>query len=152
MRTDVTAETVIRRARGDVASYVTDWRNDPLWIGGISEARLVTLEPFRVGSQVERVASFLGKRIEYVLEVVELEPDSVLVMRSVKGPFPMLITYAFADADGGTRVTLRVQGDASGFYRIAGPMLSLGVKRSISGDLRRLKRILESGSSQGDFG
>jgi uncharacterized membrane protein len=142
--TDIVAETVIARPRDEVAAYVIDWRNDPRWIGGISEARLVSGEPFGVGSKVARTASFLGKRIEYVNEVVELEPDSRLVMRSVKGPFPMRITYAFHDADPGTRATVRVEGNASGFYRLAGPALSAMVRRSVSGDLARLKRLLES--------
>ncbi len=144
MSTDIAAETVIARPRDEVARYVVDWRNDPAWIGGIKESRLLTGEPFGVGSHVARVATFLGKRIEYVNEIVELEPQSRLFMRSVTGPFPMRITYAFADADGGTCVTVRVEGDASGFYRFAGPALSMMVKRSVSGDLARLKRLLES--------
>jgi hypothetical protein len=68
MTTDITAETVVARPRREVAAYVVDWRNDPEWIGGITEARLLTGEPFGVGSRVARVAKFLGRRIEYVNE------------------------------------------------------------------------------------
>jgi len=142
--TDISAERVVARPRTDVASYVLDWRHDPEWIGGICESRLLTLDPFRLCHQLARVASFLGKRIEYVKDGVELEPASKLVMRSIKGPFPMRVTYAFADAGAGTRVTVRVEGNASGFYRFAGPALSAMVKRSVSQDLARLERLLES--------
>jgi len=142
--TDVQAETVIGRPRTEVAAYVTDWQNDPTWIRALSDVRLVTDGPIGVGSQVERVASFLGKRIEYVNEIAELEPDRRLVMRSVKAPFPMTVTYVFEDADGGTRVRIRTQGDASGFYRVAGPLLSRAVKRGVEGDLARLKALLEA--------
>jgi len=136
---------VIPRARPEVAAYVLDWRNDPKWIGGIGESRLATAEPFGIGSRVERVAKFLGKRIEYVNEVEELEPDARLVMHSVKAPFPMRITYGFADARGGTRVSVRVEGDPAPYYRIAGAVLSALVKRSVSRDLARLERLLTTG-------
>jgi hypothetical protein len=67
-------------------------------------------------------------------------------MRSVKAPFPMTVSYEFSPAAGGeTRVRVRVEGDASGFYRLAGPLLSRSVKRSVSADLARLKSVLETG-------
>ncbi len=144
MSTDVQVEVRVDRPRAEVAGYACDWRNDTSWIGALSDVRLVTEPPFGIGSQVARVASFLGRRIEYVNEVVEYEPDARLVMRSVKAPFPMTVTYAFEDAQGGTVMRIRAQGDASGFYRIAGPLLSRAVKRSIKADLDRLKTTLET--------
>jgi Polyketide cyclase / dehydrase and lipid transport len=134
----------IGRRRADVARYMFDWRNDPEWIGGVSEARLLTEGDFGVGSQVERVASFMGRRIEYVLQVEDYDPTSRVAMRSVKGPFPMTVEYDLGDADGGTHARIRVGGDASGFYRIAAPILNRGAARSIGEDLRRLKSLLES--------
>lgn len=141
--TDVHVEVTVDRPRAEVARYATDWRNDPEWIGALTEARLFTEPPFGVGSQVSRKAKFLGRSMEYVNEVVEYDPERRLVMRSVKAPFPMTVTYEFEDAGGGTLMRIRAQGDASGFYRIAGPALSRAVRRGISGDLARLKQKLE---------
>ena len=56
------------------------------WIGGLRCARLLTPGQVAVGSQIERVASFLGRRVQYVNEVTELTGDR-LVMRSVRSPF-----------------------------------------------------------------
>jgi uncharacterized protein YndB with AHSA1/START domain len=145
MSTDVTIETTIARPRADVWRYTTDWRNDPTWIGAVNEAKLVTDGEFGAGSQVARYASFLGRTFEYVNEVVVYEPESRLGMKSVKGPFPMTVTYEFEDiGHGRTRVRIHAGGDASGFYRAAGPALNAMVKRGISGDLKRLKRTLET--------
>jgi uncharacterized membrane protein len=144
MSTDVQVEIEVARPRAEVAGYATDWRNDRAWIGALSEVQLVTEPPFGVGSRVKRVGSFLGKRIEYVNEVAEYEPETRLVMRSVEAPFPMTVTYEFEDADGGTLMRIRAQGEASGFYRIAGPLLSRAVRRSIAADLARLKAMLEA--------
>jgi Polyketide cyclase / dehydrase and lipid transport len=115
-----------------------------VWIGAVTEARLVTEPPFGVSSQVARVATFLGKRIEYVNEVVEYLPGKRLATRSVRAPFPMTVTYEFEDASPGTLVRIHAEGDPSGFYRVAGPLLSRAVRRGIEGDLGRLKATLET--------
>ncbi len=144
MSTHVDESIEIARPPGEVARYMFDWRNDPDWIGGISEARLLSDGDFGIGSQVERVASFVGKRIEYVLEVEDYEPGALLAMRSVRAPFPMTVTYEISDTRGGAHARVQVGGDASGFYRFAGPLLNLQATRSIAADLRRLKAVLEA--------
>jgi uncharacterized membrane protein len=140
---DVTATTTIEAPRDEVAAYVVDNRNDPVWISGISESQLLGDPPLGIGSLVRRVASFMGRRIEYVNEITRLDPGSVLEMRSVKSPFPMHITYAFEDAAGGTQTSVRVQGGATTLYRLAGPLVSRQVKKNVQADLERLKGILE---------
>ena len=81
------ATASIDRPRDQVAAYLRDPANDTTWIGGIRSARLLTPGPVTVGSQVERVASFLGRRVQYVNEITELTADR-LAMRSVRSPFP----------------------------------------------------------------
>ena len=92
MAVDVQAEVTIARSREEVVSYAMDPAHDPIWISGITEARMLTEPPLGQGTRVERVAKFLGRRIEYVLEVTEYEPNSLMAMRSIKGPFPMRVT------------------------------------------------------------
>jgi uncharacterized membrane protein len=142
MPVDVTATGTIGRPREEVAAYLRDPANDTEWIGGLRSARLLTPAPVGVGSRVERVASFLGRRVEYVNEITELTADR-LVMRSVRSPFPMRVTYGHRDAgDGTTAVSVRVEGDAGRFYALAAPLLGLAVRRSITRDLRNLERVL----------
>jgi uncharacterized protein YndB with AHSA1/START domain len=144
MAIDVIATTLIDAPRPRVARFVMDHRNDTAWIGGIRESELQGNEPFGVGSLVRRVAMFLGRRIEYVNRVEKVEPDARLVMRSVKSPFPMAVTYAFEDdTDGGTRTSVRVQGKPGSLYWMAEPLLARQVRRSVTKDLRTLKGLLE---------
>jgi hypothetical protein len=119
-----------------------DHRNDPVWIGGVSESVLLGEPPIVEGSRVRRVASFLGKRIECVNEVERLAPGSLMVMRSVKSRFPMRVTYGFEDDGAGTRALVRVEGEPKPAYRLAKPLMARAVKRSISADVRRLKAEL----------
>jgi uncharacterized protein YndB with AHSA1/START domain len=140
----VTASETIATDVDRVFDYATDPRNDPVWIGGITEAELLGDPPLREGSSVRRLASFMGRRIEYVLEVAELEPVRRVAMRSIRSPFPMAVTYSFEPASKGTVVRIRVEGEPDGMYRLAGPFLPRMVRRSVARDLRRLKAILES--------
>ena len=145
MSIDITAEVAIRRPVAEVAAYMIDPGNDPSWIGGVREVRMETAPPLQVGSRVARVASFLGRRVEYVNEVTEFDAERVLDMRSVKAPFPMRVTYSFESAAGGaeTIVRNRVRGAPGGFFALFGPLLAPLVKRSVQKDLERLRDLLQ---------
>jgi uncharacterized membrane protein len=147
MRVDVTAELTIARPAEEVGAYVRDPANDPVWIGGIREAEPLTEGPIGVGSRGRRLATFLGKRIRYVNEIVELRSNR-LVMRSVESPIPMTVTYGFEGAgESRTDASIHVEGRPGGFYALAGPALNALVRRSISRDLATLRRILEGRTS-----
>ena len=143
MGIDVQREIVISRTKSEVAGYAINPDNDPVWIGGIVEAEMVTSPPLSKGTKVRRVAKFLGRRMEYTPEVTEYVPDELLVMRA-DSPFDMTISYQFEGAEDGTRVCIRIQGGGSGFYRLAAPLLARSVKRNVTRDLKTLKAVLES--------
>lgn len=148
MAIDVTAELTIRQARAAVAAYAMDPERERTWIGGIKEMHLQTPLPLAVGSRVARVASFAGRRVDYVLEVVALETNALLDMQSVQAPFPMRVTYSFADVPGGGTVAgIRIRGGGGGAMAVLGPLTGWMVRRNISADLRRLKALLEAGSA-----
>ncbi len=145
MAVDVVTETTIERPVDLVAHYAADPSNAPEWYLKIESVDWKTPPSVAVGSRVEFVARFLGRRLRYTYEIVELEPGRRLVMRTAEGPFPMETSYAWAPAASGqTRMTLRNRGEPSGFSKIAAPFLSTAMRRANRNDLRHLKLILES--------
>jgi hypothetical protein len=65
---------------------------------------------------------------------------------STSGPFPITETRTAQPlGEGRAHVAAIVEGDAGGFFRIAGPVLRALVARSVRGDYARLKRLLEAG-------
>ena len=144
MGIDITAEVTIERPREAITAFAMDAANDPAWIGGVVESKALTDGPFGKGSKVGRTAKFLGRELNYVNEVTGFEEGRLLAMKAEK-PFPMEIRYEFEASGEGTLVRVRVGGEGSGFFRLAAPLLAPMVRRNVTGDLRRLKAILEAG-------
>ena len=144
MKVDVQTEAVIARPRREVAAFAGDPGNAPKWYANIQSIEWKTPPPAGVGSRVVFVARFLGRRLEYTYEVVELDAEQRLVMRTAEGPFPMETTYSWSDAgEGKTRMRLRNRGEPRGFAGVAAPVMSRAIRRANLKDLERLKEILE---------
>jgi uncharacterized protein YndB with AHSA1/START domain len=147
MALDVRATINIARPPEAVAAYEFDPANDPTWIGGVRTAEKLTDGPIRAGARVRRVGAFLGRPIEWVMDVVELVPARRLAMHAVRSPFPMDVTYELSPSGGATIATIRIEGEARGIYGVLGPLTPALVRRSVESDLRRLKRAVEQRES-----
>ena len=144
MTVDVQTEVVIDRPVGQVAGYAGDPSNAPRWYKNIESVDWKTPPPVSVGSKLAFVAHFLGRRLAYTYEVIDLVPGRRLVMRTAEGPFPMETTYTWdAVGEGRTRMTLRNRGNPSGFSRIAAPLMAGAMRRANRQDLDNLKNLME---------
>jgi hypothetical protein len=141
---DVVTEIEIARPRVDVAAYAADPDNATAWYENITAVEWQSSRPLAVGTRLAFVARFIGRRLAYTYEVVELVPAERFVMRTARGPFPMETTYAWEDAGAGaTRMTLRNRGEPAGFAKLTAPMVAAAIRRANRKDLQRLKAILE---------
>ena len=143
MRVDVVNTVVINRPVAEVSQYAADPDNAPLWYENIKSVEWKTARPVRVGSQIDFVARFLGRRLAYTYEVIELVPGRQLRMRTPGPPFPMETTYTWENENGATRMALRNRGTPSGFSAWLAPVMSFMVGRANRKDLAILKRRLE---------
>jgi len=141
---DVVTEIEIRRPRDEVSAFAADPANATAWYKNIKAVEWETPPPAEVGSRMRFRAQFLGRTLEYTYEVRESEPGRRFVMATAKGPFPMETTYTWEDAgEGATRMTLRNQGEPTGFAAMTAPVMARAMRRANEADLRRLKAVLE---------
>jgi uncharacterized membrane protein len=142
---DVQTDIVIDRPCAEVAAYAADPSHAPDWYVNIDSVEWLTEPPVRVGSRLAFVARFLGRRLAYTYEIVELSPGERLVMRTAQGPFPMETTYTWQpDGNQRTRMTLRNRGEPAGFSTLMSPFMARAMRRANRKDLAALKEHLEA--------
>jgi hypothetical protein len=147
----VEEDIVIARPPEDVFEFVTSPENDRLWSSTAVERRVEGNEPIRVGTRINAVDKFLGRRIESVFEVTEHEPNRRSGIRFVSGPIRAEGSYALEPVDGGTRFrwTLDAPPGLGGLYlgRVTDPVVTWIFRRRLQRDLRQLKTVLEARSA-----
>jgi uncharacterized membrane protein len=142
---DVVTAIEISRPADQVAAFACHPDNAPKWYVNIKLVEWETEPVVALGSRAAFVAHFLGKKLAYTDEIVELENSRRMVMRTAQGPFPMETTYEFeALGESTTRMTLRNRGEPSGFAKVTAPLMAGAMRRANTKDLEQLKAILES--------
>jgi len=142
---DVTTSIEIEGGRSRVAAFASDPDNARAWYENIQSVEWQTERPACVGSRFAFVAHFLGRRLAYVYEVIEVVRDERFVMATADGPFAMETTYVWEDGmDGRTKMTLRNRGEPSGFSFLLAPFMAIAMRRATRKDLARLKAIIET--------
>lgn len=142
----VETSVVVDGPRDKVFAFISNFENNPRWQSGMQEAKFTSAGSLRVGSTYTQVAKFLGRRVESTFEVIEYEPNHRVKATSISGSFPITFTRIVEPLDKATKVTAIIEGDASGFFKLAEPLLARMVQKSVDADYARLKDLLESES------
>lgn len=127
-----------------VFGYISDFENNPKWQAGMVECKYTTEARSGLGAGYSQVAKFLGRRVLSTFEVVAYEPGRLVKASSTSGSFPIIFTRMVEPTGSGCQVTAIVEGDSSGFFKLAEPVMARLVHRSVETDYARLKLVLES--------
>lgn len=136
----------IRRSVEAVFAFVADSRNEAKWEETVKEVRVTPDGPPAVGTQVTKVGSFLGVKLEVTNEITALEPNRSLSIKGISGPrgASMEATMRFEAVGEGTRLNFTTQIETGGLFKMAGPLLASQTKKQLETDLQRLKGLLEA--------
>lgn len=143
----VESSVVINRPIEACFAYLTDLGNDVEWRREWIDAEKTSDGPHGVGARYRLTGAFLGRRIATEYETIAYEPDRLAAWKAVSGPLPLTFSRAFEGVEGGTRVTMRYEGEFRGLLRLAGPFVAGIGRRQLEGDLPKLKQLLQSASS-----
>jgi hypothetical protein len=142
----ITVGVDVARPANEAFAFVADVENNPRWQRGMRVCRWTSPPPHGIGATYDQTARFLGRDIASSFRVVEHLPGRRIKLVSTAGPFPIVETRSVQPlGEGRAHVSAIVEGDASGFFRLAAPILRRLVARSVRADYARLRRLLESG-------
>lgn len=77
-------------------------------------------------------------------EITAYDPPRQSAWKAIKSPFPMNGATALESVAGGTRVTLTLDVEPGGFFKLAEPLLVKQQTSQMETDLAKLKQILEA--------
>jgi len=146
------ADVIIRRTPGDVAAFLGDVRNIPVWDRGVSGVRVPTDAQPGVGSVFETLGhpgSAPGAedgRMAYEVAAVGPEGSTVRLISTTGNAryFKDAAWHVRLDpVPQGTRVTCAAEFTLRPRYLFLGPVLYL-LRRAIRDDLERVRRVLEA--------
>ncbi|HET6967887.1 MAG TPA: SRPBCC family protein [Ornithinibacter sp.] len=139
--------THVDRSPEEVFAVLSDLTRDPEWRREWVAARPEAPgDAPRVGSRTTLVGRLLGRDIDTVYEVIELEPNRSVRWRGVSGPLPLVFSRSLEGIDGGTRITF-VYEPAGRFGAILVLLVGWVGRRQLAGDLPALRQLL--GASTG---
>jgi uncharacterized protein YndB with AHSA1/START domain len=146
----VEEEIVIDSPPERVFAFVTAPENDRLWSSTAVERRVESGRPIEVGTRIDAVDKFLGRRIVSTFEVTEHEPSRRSAIRFVSGPVRAVGSYTLEPSNGGTRFRwlLEAPPGLGGVYlgRATDPLVTWIFRRRLRRDLRQLRAVLEAES------
>ena len=131
-----------------VFEYVSTPENDPTWVPASFSHHKISPGPLRVGSITEEDVAFLGRRMRCVWEVCHYEPPSAFTARTLSAPLPATIHLLLEPLDSATELTLVVDAQLRGVYKLMGPLMKWVVQRQFRTQLRTLKNLLDSGTAE----
>lgn len=138
------AERVIERPVSEVFEFMADLSRVPHWVAGVREARSISGDPTTVGAKIAHVNEFMGRTFESTFEVLEWEPERLMVFKVLSGPLRGHSKETLEPVgESATRVEIEVVGDASGPFRLFGGMAGRTARHQLEASLDTLKSLLE---------
>lgn len=139
---DFTAE--IKAPVDKVFAFTTDFRKNAEWQDGVIESTPTPDGPSQLGTKFKTVRTFLGQHLEATGEVTEFVPNKRFAFKSTSGPAQFTLAQDFESIPGGTKVSVHVEMEAGGFFKLAEGALAGNLKKELEAQSQKLKALLEA--------
>jgi carbon monoxide dehydrogenase subunit G len=138
--------TTINRSVKDVFAFASNPNNMSKWNSAVVSIEQVTPGSIGVGTKFKTIGETMGRRLEGELQVQTYEPESKCGFQLNAGPMQMNMTMLFEMVGTGTKLSLNIQGNPAGVFKLAEGVMAGQVKSLMEGNFAKLKSVLESGA------
>lgn len=136
------AESVtIDRPVDEVFAFFTEGR--ARWDESVISEELTSPPPVGVGSTLHTRMRAVGREFSFDWRVTGYEPGARMAITSTSGIMSTSSELTFADANGATLVTVRIEAEPTGVMRLAQAMIAGEVRSTLTASLAKAKRVLE---------
>jgi carbon monoxide dehydrogenase subunit G len=130
-----------------VFQFLSDPANLPRWDSSMVTVEQVEPGPLQVGTRWHGTSKVMGRRFEWTAATTHVQRPTLMVSRSVEGPFSFTVSYDLRGEAGGTRLRYRLDAESGLgglFGRFADPLVQRAQSRAVRANLQRLAEQLES--------
>jgi len=135
--------TVINRPLNEVFEFVVDPNKEPEWQEGVLEAGYSPGSAPGVGAEIFEKRKFMGREMVSKFQVTQYEANKLFVGKVTEGPVKFEVIQSFEAVDGGTKVSITVQGEPGGFFKLAEGMVKKQLQSQLVSDFEHAKKMLE---------
>jgi uncharacterized membrane protein len=135
----------INRPQQEVFDFMRNLENDAQW-RSLESIKQTSDGPIGAGSTWRETSKFLGREIEFDIEMIRYDPPNQFSVKTISGPIPMEITNKFDAQDGGTLISLSATAEIGGFFKMAEGLVSQQAQKHLESDWAALKKLLEAES------
>ena len=135
----------VRRPVSAVYDFLVNLENVPKWQPAVIETKRVTEGPIRVGTQFREVAKLMGRRVEGLCEITQLEPGKTIAFHGTPhGPFSYEATYTLESLGDATRISIVGHFRFKGLWRLLQPLARVMLSMESAQELAAMKVAIES--------
>lgn len=139
-------EVTINRPVDEVFSYISDPRNESHWLSSVSQTSNISDGPTQPGTTYEVLSHFMGRRMEFNVEVVECDPPRQYGYRATHRGLQVHRRIHLEPVDGeATHLTMDLHAENHHHVlRLAEDVMLRAGRRQGQAGLDNLKDILET--------
>jgi carbon monoxide dehydrogenase subunit G len=145
----VQESVTIARPPQEVFDFLANFENLSAYDAFVNASGQVGDGPPGLGTRGRGTTRYMGQQFEWMVEFTEFDPPRKMVSRSVEGKRDVTATFTLEPADGGTRLTERLETGAMGglLRRLPDPLVNRLLGRSLRRNLKTLARVLAENRS-----
>lgn len=138
----VERSVVIGKPVAQVFDYSLSKDNYGKWQGGGS-MEMIQGEDNVVGSRYRESFKFMGRDMNNTVEITAVKKNELWASRVIEGLILYMTTMAYAAVPEGTRLTLTIEGEVGGFFKLAEGLVKTSIEKDVEKALQKLKALLE---------
>lgn len=141
---DVTVHIDIAADPEAVAAVMFAPHREPDWVEAITSVEVLGAAAVAPGARARLTGRLMGRDFAWTSEILAIEAPHRLSLKVEDGPFVGTVSYQIDQVAGGSRVSVRNQGETTVMAFLSPSMVEGPMRTMMSADLARLKGIVET--------